>query len=101
MPENRSLDSYFGTFPGADGIPIRDGIPDPRPCRRPYHDPNDLNRGGTHSESNAIRDIAGGRMTGFVQQAEAAQPCRNADGPWCRKFGRVDVLGYHDAREIP
>ena len=34
MQENRSFDSYFGTFPGADGIPMQDGkpavcIPDP------------------------------------------------------------------------
>ena len=27
MQENRSFDSYFGTFPGADGIPMRDGRP--------------------------------------------------------------------------
>ncbi len=27
MQENRSFDSYFGTFPGADGIPMRDGVP--------------------------------------------------------------------------
>ena len=26
MQENRSFDSYFGTFPGADGIPMRDGV---------------------------------------------------------------------------
>src|SRR5579884_3884373 len=32
--ENRSFDSYFGTFPGADGIPMQNGqpavcVPDP------------------------------------------------------------------------
>ena len=25
MQENRSFDSYFGTYPGADGIPMHDG----------------------------------------------------------------------------
>ena len=35
MQENRSFDSYFGTYPGADGIPMPDGrpsvcVPDPR-----------------------------------------------------------------------
>src|SRR4051794_5612560 len=25
MQENRSFDTYFGTFPGADGIPMRHG----------------------------------------------------------------------------
>src|SRR5215207_8484259 len=34
VQENRSFDHYFGTFPGADGIPMRNGkptvcIPDP------------------------------------------------------------------------
>src|SRR6476469_1324464 len=46
MQENRSFDSYFGTFPGAngiarsaDGVPIA-CIPDPQAghCRRPYVD---------------------------------------------------------------
>ena len=32
MQENRSFDSYFGTFPGADGIPMQNGC---RPCARP------------------------------------------------------------------
>ena len=27
VQENRSFDSYFGTYPGADGIPRRDGVP--------------------------------------------------------------------------
>ncbi|BAS18449.1 acid phosphatase (plasmid) [Arthrobacter sp. Hiyo8] len=27
MQENRSFDSYFGTFPGADGIPMLNGSP--------------------------------------------------------------------------
>ena len=44
MQENRSYDSYFGTYPGADGIPMRHGVPTvcvPNPaggCDRPYHD---------------------------------------------------------------
>src|SRR5215471_15153978 len=27
VQENRSFDSYFGTFPGADGIPMKGGKP--------------------------------------------------------------------------
>jgi len=27
MQENRSFDSYFGTYPGADGIPMKNGFP--------------------------------------------------------------------------
>src|SRR5512142_3219471 len=27
MQENRSFDEYFGTYPGADGIPMQNGVP--------------------------------------------------------------------------
>jgi len=104
MQENRSFDSYFGTYPGADGIPPGVCVPDPkrRTCDRPYHDPYVLNRGGPHALGNAARDIGGGRMNGFVRQAEGAEEsCVNLTKPWCRKHGRIDVMGYHDSREIP
>jgi phospholipase C len=94
MQENRSFDSYFGTYPGADGIPANACVPDPANggCVRPYHDPNDLNRGGPHGASNAVADVDGGRMDGFIAQAERARRRRGAT---------TDVMGYHDAREIP
>jgi phospholipase C len=110
MQENRSFDHYFGTYPGADGIPMRNGapavcVPDPDTgaCVRPFHDPADLNRGGPHSERNAAADIDGGKMDGFIGQARAAaQHCRGAFNPNCgAAAGTPDVMGYHDAREIP
>src|SRR5438874_5250848 len=80
MQENRSFDSYFGTYPGADGIPMRDGqpavcIPDSAAhgCVRPYHDRNDLNVGGPHAPVDATADIAGGAMDGFVAQQRTAR----------------------------
>jgi phospholipase C len=98
MQENRSFDSYFGTFPGADGIPRRDGAPVPclrglgrGPCVRPYHDRHDVNRGAPHTTNAYVTAVDGGRMDGFVKVAEAGAP----------KFHPVDVMGYHDAREIP
>src|SRR5919112_4947859 len=67
MQENRSFDNYFGTYPGADGIPMQDGVPTacvPNPqnnqCVRPFHDPYDLDRGGPHGDSDATADIDGG-----------------------------------------
>lgn len=73
MQENRSFDSYFGTFPGADGIPMKDGVPtdrafDPVTTKwiRPYHERHDLNLGGHHNAINAFVDIDGGKMDGFV-----------------------------------
>src|SRR5947209_1095081 len=60
MQENRSFDSYFGTYPGADGIPRKNGmptvcVPDPttRHCVQPFHDRADLNYGGPHHAADA------------------------------------------------
>ena len=61
MQENRSFDSYFGTYPGADGIPMSNGVPTvcvPNPaggCDRPYHDTSDINGGGPHGECQRRR----------------------------------------------
>ena len=50
MQENRSFDSYFGTYPGADGIPPGVCVPDPMSggCVVPFHDSADENFGGPH-----------------------------------------------------
>ncbi len=109
MQENRSFDSFFGTFPGADGIPMAKGIPvaclpDPEKhtCVRPYHDPNLVNGGGPHGEPEARADINQGRMDGFIVQAEhAKKECFPIDNPACTPGKHVDVMGYHDQREIP
>ena len=109
MQENRSFDSYFGTYPGADGIPMKGGVPavcvpDPATgeCVRPFHDPKDLNRGGPHGDTAYVADINGGRMDGFIGQAEGGRKgCRGAFNPQCAAGGVPDVMGYHDAREIP
>ena len=73
MQENRSFDPYFGTFPGADGIPIANGQfavcqPDPKSSTyaKPYHDTNDKNGGGPHAAAAAIADIDGGKLDGSV-----------------------------------
>jgi phospholipase C len=113
MQENRSFDSYFGTFPGADGIPPGVCVPDPDNggCVAPFHDSSDVNYGGPHSQSNAVADIDNGRMDGFVAQAEQGMGCSSEDpncSP-CAENGQgtssaptcVDAMGYHDAREIP
>src|SRR5437588_2044892 len=79
MQENRSFDHYFGTYPGADGIPMRRGVPtvcvpdsEARRCQRPYHDSNDVNGGGPHAAASATADIDDGKMDGFIDQAEHA-----------------------------
>ena len=112
MQENRSFDSYFGTYPGADGLPVKNGhftvcVPDPRThrCDRPYHDPSLVNGGAVHDRADALADINGGRMDGFVKSAELAlsRGCSATHPPpaVCLAASPPDVMGYHDAREIP
>jgi phospholipase C len=106
MQENRSFDSYFGTYPGVDGLPSRVCVPDlvPGRCQRPFHDTADINHGGPHDATASSADVDGGRMDGFVKQAEqAVTPCPSVtDLVGCRTGpDRVDVMGYHDARDIP
>jgi phospholipase C len=109
MQENRSFDSYFGTFPGADGIPMQDGVPTvcvPDPgtgtCVKPYADHADVNGGGPHSQVNATADIGGGRMDGFIAQAlQAKKGCTDPTNPTCANSATPDVMGYHTASDIP
>jgi phospholipase C len=111
MQENRSFDSYFGTYPGANGIPANVCVPDPNgtSCVRPYHNPSVKNYGGPHGTGSSINDIDGGKMDGFVGVAEKGFHCSSTD-PSCspcsiqraeEKHTCIDVMGYHDAREIP
>jgi len=114
MQENRSFDSYFGTYPGADGIPGLAGnpgkvpcIPDPlkHTCRKPYHDTSDKNWGGPHDYAAALRDRARGKMDGFVTTARVGLRgvChRHFFAPKCSLApANPDVMGYHDWHEIP
>jgi phospholipase C len=108
MQENRSFDSYFGTYPGADGIAMTNGVPNaclPDPasggCVRPYHDAADVTFGGPHHASSAIGDIDGGRMDGFITQAQQGRKgCTSLLDPACSVPGS-SVMGYHDRSDIP
>ncbi len=109
MQENRSFDSYFGTYPGADGLPAKNGqftvcLPDPASggCDRPFYDPSPINGGGPHTAGSARADLDGGRMDGFVRLSEqpGGRGCGGLSGV-CASGTRSDVMGYHDAREIP
>jgi phospholipase C len=114
MQENRSFDNYFGTFPGADGIPRQRGrptvcIPDPDAghCLRPFHDSHLIDLGGPHTARAARADINGGRMDGFVQTLRAGRQrlcVVDPHVPGCGASSRTrtpDVMGYHTASEIP
>jgi phospholipase C len=109
LQENRSFDSYFGTFPGADGIPMRDGVPtacvpDPQTggCERPYADHADVNGGGPHGAASAVADIDAGRMDGFIaQQVASRKGCTDPTNPACSNSAVSDVVGYHTQSDIP
>jgi phospholipase C len=115
MQENRSFDSYFGTYPGADGIPMRNGaptvcVPDPvtRVCVKPYHSSTDRDGGGPHQHVDALRDIDHGRMDGFIRQEQRGRrhSCRGLQDPACaervgKRRREPDVMAYHDRRELP
>jgi len=91
MQENHSFDNYFGTYPGANGIPT--GICMPRRaaqpqlgCVSPFRIGNRAVRDLSHSQKTFRRQFRGGRMDGFVSA-----------------FGGRDSIsmGHYDDRDIP
>jgi phospholipase C len=112
MQENRSFDHYFGTFPGAEGIPMdANGVPtvcNPNPltggCDRPYHEPDDVNYGAWHDVFTARASMNDGRMDGFVKvrlNHPFCLPPRSTVRKCPFIIENMDVMGWHDAREIP
>src|SRR6266550_681260 len=114
--ENRSFDEYFGTYPGADGIPMDANghptvcVPNPRTggCDRPYHDTNYIDQGGPHGHIASVMSVDGGKMDGFINALytqgngcmlhPTTPPCPQATpGPQ----GQPDVMGYKTRRELP
>ncbi|CAB4322611.1 unannotated protein [freshwater metagenome] len=109
MQENRSFDTYFGTYPGANGIPMVDGVPtvcspDAKTgrCVKPFHSSKIFETSGPHGPLDTVYDINGGRMNGFMNQANTAfANCAKPGRLPCDRFDATDVMGWHDAREIP
>lgn len=95
MQENRSFDTYFGTYPGAEGFPPTYCAPNPTTghCVKPFHLTADLNKGGPHMANNAATDMDGGKMDGFIKSVcPAAADCST---------DTMDVMGYKDRTDIP
>jgi phospholipase C len=88
IQENHSFDNYFGTFPGADGLPpstCLPKLPGSKDCVKPFHMPPaqplvDLE----HSWETAHAAYNHGAMNGFV---------------WAE--GSPYTMGYYDERDIP
>jgi phospholipase C len=109
MQENRSFDSYFGMFPGADGLLTTNGRPTAclsgvpgHGCVAPFVDHADVNGGGPHEAADALGDVDSGRMDGFVRRVvQARQNCSDPNDPACTASATPDVMGYHTASDLP
>ncbi|AJF64027.1 alkaline phosphatase family protein [Streptomyces vietnamensis] len=94
MQGPRTFDNYFGTYPGADGIPS--GACQPRTvggpasdCVRPYSLHAAAPAPLSPNRSIITQQINGGRMDGFV----SAYTRQGRDG--------TTVMGHYDARDLP
>jgi phospholipase C len=94
MQENHSFDNYFGTYPGADGIPPGVCIPfdnkDPKGgCVPPTHLGNRSITDLGHTRPVFKAEYNNGRMDGFIsafrRQGQSGQ----------------HAMGYYDDRDIP
>jgi phospholipase C len=118
MQENRSFDSYFGTYPGADGIPPGTCVPfnPAQPgglCVVPFHDVHDVNAGSGHGAVEEQGDLDDGittdKMDGYVYEQDVRnktrRECPRPGAPRCDEqtdgLFRHDVVGYHTAAELP
>jgi phospholipase C len=90
MKENHAFDNYFGTFPGADGIPPNTTVPD---GHGGFVSPRWLN--GTwswdlpHSREAMLTSYDGGKNDGFAVAAES----------WIPGLGQV-AMSYYDRHQV-
>jgi phospholipase C len=94
VQENHSFDNYFGTYPGADGLPVGMKMPvDPQnPAAgfvEPWHLGNTAITDLSHSASTFKEQYNNGKMDGFI----SALNTRNQDGR--------TSMGYYDGSDIP
>ena len=95
MQENHTFDNYFGTYPGAEGIPEGACIPvDPfdkanTECVEPFHIGDRPIEDLDHSDSTFNLQYNDGQMNGFVYALNQ----RNQNGAL--------AMGYYDDRDLP
>jgi phospholipase C len=94
MQENHTFDNYFGTYPGADGIPAgvcmpRDPANPSAGCVTSYHLPSHRTIDLSHGTDVAGIALNGGKLDGFVY----AQNKRNLPGD--------TAMGYYDGSDLP
>jgi phospholipase C len=88
MQENHTFDNYFGTYPGADGLPPGTCMPTASDCVAPFH-LNTVALNLDHSSATFQTQYNNGRMDGFISALDQ----RNQDG-------RI-AMGYYDESDLP
>ncbi len=94
MQENHTFDNYFGTYPGADGLPANTRMP-VNPAKpsagyvTPWHIGNTTITDLSHNIDSFRAQFDNGKMDGFVSAL-------NAIG----ENGRFS-MGYYDDRDVP
>ena len=99
LQENHSFDNYFGTFPGADGVPAGTCMPvDPvQPslgCVKPFHLGGQPITDLLHNRETFVGQYLNGKMDGFVSAHRAA------GGTNAEQIARL-TMGYYDDRDLP
>jgi phospholipase C len=95
MQSNHSFDNYFGTYPGADGIPagtcmrLSKDNSGTGGCVRPFRLGNQSPDHLDHGPATQRAQYADGRMDGFV----SAYQEKGLDG--------TKAMGYYDATDLP
>src|ERR1043165_9933634 len=95
MQENHTFDNYFGTYPGADGIPAGVCMPvDPfdktnKDCVQPYHIGDRPIDDLDHSLGTFEAQYNDGKLDGFVYALNQ----RNQNGAL--------TMGYYDGSDLP
>ncbi len=94
MQQNHTFDNYFGTYPGANGIPkgvcLPTSLTKPTgPCVAPFKITNQPISDLAHSNASFSAEYQNGKMNGFVDALNSA----NQDG-------RLS-MGYYDGSDIP
>ena len=94
MQENHTFDNYFGTYPGADGLPkgLRMVIDPENPDAgyvEPWHIGNNSIADPGHNRSVFDEQYNDGKMNGFISALNN------------RKQNGQIAMGYYDDRDIP
>lgn len=94
MQENHTFDNYFGTYPGANGIPSGTLMPvnpdDPGSAKvAPWHIGNTTITDLSHTPATFLAQFNNGQMNGFISALNKL----NEDGHLS--------MGYYDGQDIP